>query len=83
MDIRDRMMNVKLELHNAEADSEDKIEGIANREREHVARDLSACTPTPVENRLRARINKFLQGYGLTPMGRAVALNWIQVCARA
>lgn len=47
----------------------------------------SAKIPTspssPVaEDRLRSRIDKFLLGYGLTPMGKAVALSWIQVwCA--
>lgn len=35
----------------------------------------------PVENRLRSRIDRFLAGYGLTAMGKAVAVNWIQVGA--
>lgn len=33
----------------------------------------------PVEQRLRSRIDKFLAGFGLSPMGTAVAINWIQV----
>eukprot|EP00752_Nemacystus_decipiens_P012112 g10737.t1 len=32
----------------------------------------------PVEQRLRSRIDKFLAGFGLSPMGTAVAINWIQ-----
>lgn len=39
----------------------------------------SEMTRLPVERRLRSRIDKFIEGYGLTPMGKAVALNWIQV----
>ncbi|CAN0139059.1 unnamed protein product, partial [Ectocarpus sp. 13 AM-2016] len=31
-----------------------------------------------VEQRLRTRIDKFVRGYGLTPMGEAVARSWIQ-----
>lgn len=41
----------------------------------------SLCSATlPAEQRLRSRIDKFLAGFGLTPMGTAVALSWIQVC---
>lgn len=32
---------------------------------------------------IRSRIDRFIAGYGLTPMGKAVALNWIQVMKRA
>lgn len=31
------------------------------------------------EHVIRSRIDRFIAGYGLTPMGKAVALNWIQV----
>lgn len=31
------------------------------------------------EQRLRSRIDKFVAGYSLTPMGKAVAFNWITV----
>lgn len=31
------------------------------------------------DNVIRTRIDRFIAGYGLTPMGKAVALNWIQV----
>lgn len=42
----------------------------------------SLCSASlPVERRLRSRIDKFLTGFGLTPMGTAVALSWIQVCS--
>lgn len=40
-------------------------------------------SPLPVEQRLQARIDLFLDRYGLSPMGRAVALHWIQVRDRA
>ncbi|CAN0188017.1 unnamed protein product, partial [Laminaria digitata] len=33
--------------------------------------------PCPAEQRLRSRIDKFVAGYSLTPMGKAVAFNWI------
>lgn len=33
----------------------------------------------PVEQRLRSRINRFLKGYGLSRMGKAIAQSWIQV----
>lgn len=41
------------------------------------------ASPLPVEQRLRARIDLFLNRYGLSPMGRAIALHWIQVRDRA
>lgn len=38
-----------------------------------------SVTLPAVEQRLRTRIDKFVGGYGLTPMGEAVARSWIQV----
>lgn len=38
-----------------------------------------SVTLPAVEQRLRTRIDKFVRGYGLTPMGEAVARSWIQV----
>lgn len=62
----------------------DSIEDEIGRSQESSSKLLASALELstsllPVEERLRARINKFLGGYGLTQMGRAVALNWIQV----
>lgn len=40
---------------------------------------LTSPSSSPAEDRLRSRIDGFLNGYGLTPMGKSVALSWIQV----
>lgn len=39
----------------------------------------SSIAPCSEERTLRSRIDKFVAGYALTPMGKAVALNWITV----
>lgn len=39
----------------------------------------SSTPKCSAEQRLRSRIDKFVAGYALTPMGKAVAFNWITV----
>ena len=39
----------------------------------------STPLPCSAEQRLRSRIDKFVAGYALTPMGKAIAFNWITV----
>lgn len=39
----------------------------------------SSIAPCAAEQTVRSRIDKFVAGYALTPMGKAVAFNWIMV----
>lgn len=52
--------------------------GGKRRDASQLSRPLCSAS-LPVEQRLRSRIDKFLAGYGLTRMGKAVALSWVQV----
>lgn len=66
------------------ANEDEGEDGPSGSSGQHSAGTLStpSCSYSsvrPVEQRLRSRIDRFLAGYGLTPMGKAVGLNWIQV----
>ena len=54
---------------------------VSSAEYEPVAQRTTNPRIAAAEQLLRRRIDKFLAGYGLTPMGKAVALRWIQVMA--
>lgn len=78
-----KMAVIEHRLTQAEKQKVDEKSTPASSDSAHTKKDADASPRSSImcaaEQRLRSRIDKFVAGYSLTPMGKAVAFNWITV----